>query len=325
MLNLALSLIIGLGLGVCLAFFQEYLDNTLKTPEDVQRLLRLPALGVIPAADATGRSKLPYGYGYSSRKALPEGAAGGSNGKNGSSGLSAIVADGNGALSEAYRSLRTSVLLSTSGRPPRVILVTSGQPGEGKTTTAVNLAVALVQLGGPVLVVDSDMRRPRVGALLKLTNTSAGLSTYLTGQYGLDDVVVPTQVPNLHAVPCGPVPPNPAELLSSSLMRQFLEQAAQKFSYVILDSPPVLHVSDPRILAAQVEAVILVAHGGVTARDAVQHARQNLQQVNANLIGVVLNNVDFSAVGYDYYYRQYHGYGEGYASQDVSSQEQRPI
>jgi capsular exopolysaccharide synthesis family protein len=322
MLNLALSLVIGMGFGVCLAFFQEYLDNTIKTPEDVQRMLRLPTLGVIPAADGNGR-RLSYGYGYRSRKALPEAAAPtAANGKDGA--LTAVVADGNSGLSEAYRSLRTSVLLSTSGRPPRVILVTSGQPGEGKTTTAVNLAVALVQLGGQVLIVDSDMRRPRVGTLLKLINTSAGLSTYLTGQFGLEDVVVETQIPNLYAVPCGPVPPNPAELLSSSLMRQFLEQASERFSYVILDSPPVLHVSDPRILAAQVEAVILVAHGGVTPREVVKHAKQNLQQVNANLIGVALNNVDFSAAGYDYY-RQYNGYGEGYGSHDVPPQEQRPV
>src|SRR5262249_4189234 len=158
-------------------------------------------------------------------------------------------------------SLRTSVLLSTSGKPPRTILVTSGHPGEGKTTTAVYLAMALEQLGGKVLVVDSDMRRPRVAAALKLPSTAAGLSTHLTGQFSLEDSVVPTGIPNLDAVLCGPIPPNPAELLSSDVMRRFLDEAQQRYDYVLLDSPPVLHVSDARILASQVDAVILVVHG----------------------------------------------------------------
>ena len=318
--NLALALMAGLVLGIGMAFFQEYLDNTLKTPEDVQRFLRLPALGVIPAANTNGKGRLSYGYGYGygsgsgygSRKSLPETTTEPEGGKKLHPEL--IGMDGTTPLQEAYRSLRTSVLLSTSGRPPRIVLVTSGQPGEGKTTTVVNLAIALGQLGGRVLAVDSDMRRPRVSTLLQLPPNPAGLSTYLTGQYSLDDVVTPTQIPNLFAIQCGPIPPNPSELLSSDLMRQFLEQAPQKFDYVVLDSPPVLHVTDARILAAQVEAVILVAHGASTPREAVKHAKQHLQQVNANIIGVVLNNVDFSSLGYNYYYRHYRGsrYGYGY-------------
>ncbi len=332
MLNLALALVFGLGLGIGMAFFQEYLDNTLKTPDDVQRFLRLPALGVIPAANANGQGKLPYGYGYGygygSRKNLPKPAT---TGKEASKlHVELIGTDGNAPLAEAYRSLRTSVLLSTSGRPPRVILITSGQPGEGKSTTAVNLAMALVQLGGRVLVVDSDMRRPRVATLLMLKAGSAGLSTYLTGQCTLDEAVVATKIPNLHAIPCGPVPPNPAELLSSDPMRQLLEQAPQKFDYVVLDSPPVLHVSDARILAAQVEAVILVAHGGETPRELVNHAKMHLLQVNANVIGVALNNVDFRSVGYDYYYRYYrgyryggYGYGHGYGYGAYGSTDER--
>ena len=124
-------------------------------------------------------------------------------------------------------------------------------------------------------------------------------------------------------IPCGPIPPNPAELLSSEQMRCLLREVPEKFDYVLLDSPPTLHVSDARILAAQVEAVILVAHGGATPREIVIHARQNLQQVNGNLIGVVLNNVDFNAVGYDYYYRYYKGYGYGYGHGYSSSDQQQ--
>jgi capsular exopolysaccharide synthesis family protein len=194
-----------------------------------------------------------------------------------------------------------------------VILITSGHPGEGKTTTALNLAIALGQLGGPVLVVDSDMRRPRVGTLLKLQNGGTGLSTYLTGKYPLEEVITPTSTPGLYAIPCGPIPPNPAELLSSRLMQDLLVRAPQKFEYVILDSPPVLHVSDARILAARVEAAVLVVHGGVTPWETIRHAKQHLQQVNANIIGILLNNIDFSASRYDYYYRSY-GRGYGYGS-----------
>jgi capsular exopolysaccharide synthesis family protein len=307
--NLTLALIAGLGLGVGVAFSQEYLDNTLKTPDDVQRYLCLPALGVIPSSNANGKGKLPYGYGYGKPKALPLVAASGSNGNSLYPEL--IGANGNAQFSEAYRSLRTSVLLSTSGRPPRIILVTSGQPGEGKTTTVVNLAVALVQLGGKVLVIDSDMRRPRVSSLLHMQPTSEGLSTYLTGQFTIDEVIAETQVPNLFAIPCGPIPPNPAELLSSEQMRGLLRDLPSKFDYVLLDSPPTLHVSDARILAGPVDAVILVAHGGDTPRELVIHAKKSLQEVNGNVIGVVLNNVDFSSSGCDYY-RYYKGYGYGY-------------
>ena len=326
LINLMLALMLGLGMGVGMAFIQEYLDNTLKTPEDVQRFLNLPALGVIPAATANGKGKLPYGYGYGygsgAQKSLQEASSTDNGGKAHHSEL--VAAQGNTPLSEAYRSLRTSVLLSTSGRPPRIILVTSGHPGEGKTTTVVNLSTALTQLGSRVLTVDSDMRRPRVGSLLKLPSSPAGLSTLLTGQFTLDEVVMETQIPNLFAIPCGPIPPNPSELLASESMQRFIEEASQKFDYVVLDSPPVLHVTDARILAPQVEVVVLVAHGGVTPHEAVKHARDHLRQANANLIGLVLNNVDFSSVGYDYYYRYNrkgygyggYGYGSGYSSDE---------
>ncbi len=314
MMNLALALVLGLSLGIGMAVFQEYLDNTLKTPDDVQRFLQLPALGVIPSASGNGRARLGYGYGYGYgiRKRLPKPAETSASGESTQLHPELIGSDTNAQLAEAYRSLRTSVLLSTSGRPPRIILITSAQPGEGKTTTVVNLAITLAQLGSRVLVVDSDMRKPRIAGLLKLKPPQFGLSTFLTGQSTLDEAVMATPVPNLYAIPCGPIPPNPAELVSSELMGQMVSQAKEKFEYVLLDSPPVLHVADSRILAAQVEAVILVAHGGSTPRELVNHAKNHLVQVNANVIGVALNNVDFAAVGYDYYYRYYRGYGYRY-------------
>ena len=176
----------------------------------------------------------------------------------------------------------------------------------------VNLAIALAQLGGRVVVIDSDMRRPRIASLLKIPPTSEGLSTFLTGQSTVDNVLVETQIPSLFAIPCGPIPPNPAELMSSAPMRDLLEELQKRFEYVLLDSPPVLHVTDAQILATQVDAVILVTHGGRTPREFTSHAKVNLLRVNANVIGVVLNNVDFNNAGYDYYYRYYRGYGYGY-------------
>jgi succinoglycan biosynthesis transport protein ExoP len=317
LLNAALALIAGLSLGAGMAFFQEYLDDSLKTPDDVQRYLRLSALGMIPSANATGRGKL--GYGYAARKSLAAGYA--AKGQGTALHSEIIGLDGQAPLSEAYRSLRTSVLLSASGRPPRSILITSGQPGEGKTTTTVNLAIALAQLGGRAVVIESDMRRPRIGSLLDIAPTSKGLSTLLTGQFTLDQVLVQSKIPGLYAVCCGPLPPNPAELMSSPPMHQLLEELQKRFEYVLLDSPPVLNVADARILATQVEAVILVTHGGSTPREIVNHAKDNLLRVNANVIGVVLNNLDFSGVGHDYY-RYYGGYGDGYGYASRSKREE---
>jgi capsular exopolysaccharide synthesis family protein len=322
LLNLALAMVLGFGLGLGLAFFQEYLDNTLKTPEDVERYVHLPTLGVIPAVGGKETGKLGYGYGYGygyghghrSRKQLPETTA--SKQTEITPRPELVGAKGSSPIAEAYRSLRTSILLSTAERPPRVILVTSGQMGEGKTTTVVNLGITLAQLGSRTLVIDSDMRKPRLAQLLQMKNSAVGLSTYLAGHSSLDETVFSTEIPNLYAVPCGPVPPNPAELVSSDRMRQLLEEVRKTFDYVLLDSPPVMHVADARILGAQTEVVILVAQGGATPRELVNRAKLHLLQVNANVIGVALNNVDFSTAGYDYYYRYYrsrrYSYGDGY-------------
>jgi capsular exopolysaccharide synthesis family protein len=156
------------------------------------------------------------------------------------------------------------------------------------------------------------MRRPRIATILKLPPSFKGLSTFLTGQCDLKEVVVETGIPNLDAIPCGPIPPNPVELFSSPTMQDLLVGLRKQFEYVVLDSPPVLHVSDAQVLASQVDAAILVTHGGSTPREFVNAAKESLLRVKANVIGVVLNNVDFEAVGYEYYYRYYKGYGYGY-------------
>jgi len=308
LLNLAMGIVLGLGLGVGGAFLQEYLDNTLKTTEEVERLLHIPALALIPAAESLNhRGGVGSLYGHNP-KLLAN-----SEGKTPTKFPAQwyrIDRDGqHPTLSEAFRSLRTSVLLSTAERPPQSLLVSSSQPGEGKTTVSTNLGISLAQLGQRVLIVDSDMRRPSVHKVFEIED-SLGLASYLTGQQDWRAVVRPTGIPGLDALVCGPTPPNPAELLSSERMQRLLREAIVDYNFVVLDSPPLLNVADSRILAALVDGVLLVVKGGETPRELAQRAHFHSRDVGANVIGVVLNNVDVRSGGDYYRYYHYDYYGE---------------
>jgi polysaccharide biosynthesis transport protein len=319
-LNLALALVLGLGLGVGGAFLQEHLDNSLKSSEDVERYLGLPALALIPSVESLNAQRHGV-YGLAERGVTDgsNSAHANGNGKNGHHRAADNapkswyrIAGGiepPAALGEAFRGLRTSVMLSSANQPPRTLLVSSPRPSEGKTTVSVNLAISLAQLNQRVLLIDGDMRRPSIRKALGVAN-GLGLVSYLTGQKDWRAAVIPSGVENLDALVCGPVPPNPAELLSSDRMRAMLDEARDEYSFVIVDSPPLLNVSDSRILATLVEGVILVVKGGVTPRELAQRAQSFAEDVGANLIGVVLNNLDVRA-GDDYYrYYRYDYYGE---------------
>ena len=222
---------------------------------------------------------------------------------------------------EAYRVLRTSVLLSAAGRPPKTILITSGQPGEGKTTTVVNTAISLAQMGASVLIIDCDLRRPTTHKVLGVDHAQ-GLSTYLSREVPLDQLIQKLPIANLSLLPCGPVPPNPAELIISEKMKDMLHELAGRYDHILIDSPPLINVTDPVILSTMVDGVILVVHGGKSTRDVVRRARQELSTVGAKIFGVVLNNVDLRRDGYDnyYYHRYYSGYGqEGSKNQNVGA------
>jgi capsular exopolysaccharide synthesis family protein len=305
MIGLFFSLIAGVGL----AFLLERLDNTIKTVEDVSRYTQLPALSVIPAISSSG-----------SRRLLPKGKSKGAvatsvsvqpvgEGKTKSIQLAAL--ENRSSAAEAYRMLRTSVLLSAAGHPPRTILVTSGEPGEGKTTTVINTAISLSQLGASVLIIDCDLRKPSAHTIFGMDHVT-GLSTYLSRDVELDDLIHSLQIPNLSLLPCGPIPPNPAELLSSDKMKTLLQSMATRYDHILIDSPPLISVTDPVILSTLVDGVILVVHGGKSTREIARRARQDLESVGAKIFGVVLNNVDLRREGYDgyYYYRYYSGYGE---------------
>jgi capsular exopolysaccharide synthesis family protein len=303
--NIALAFLIGLVGGVGLAFLREYLDNTVKSPDDVERLAGLPSLAVVPS--------LPNLLGVShSRKLLTD-----EQGEEQQDSRVEIVSfiKPKSQVSEAFRALRTSLLLSQPDHPPQVILVTSALPREGKTTSALNLAVTLAQLGDRTLIVDSDLRKPGIRRALGLTvGRDFGLSSYLAGVSSLDDVVIQhPQIENLSALTTGPIPPSPADLLSSHRMRDAIAYLRQKYKFIVIDSPPIMAATDAVILSALTDGVLLVVRSGETPKEAFTRTRDLLHAVKCRLLGVVLNAVDSSAPDYYYSYRYYpYAYGYGY-------------
>jgi polysaccharide biosynthesis transport protein len=303
--NILLAFLIGLVGGVGLALFREYLDNTVKSPDDIEALTGLPSLAVVPALPGLNAHQ-----GRLSRKA-GEGTPASSAGRIE---LMSYVQP-KSQISEAFRALRTSLLLSQAEHPPQVILVTSALPREGKTTAAVNLAVTLAQLGDRTLLMDSDLRKPGIRRALNLTlGKDVGLSSYLAGVSSLDEATIqhPT-ITNLSALTTGPVPPSPADLLSSHRMREAIAELRRRFKFIVIDSPPVMAATDAVILSALTDGVLLVVRSGETPKEAFTRTRDLLAAVKCRLLGVVLNAVDSSAPDYYYSYRYYpYAYGYGY-------------
>jgi capsular exopolysaccharide synthesis family protein len=306
--NIALAFLVGLVGGIGLALMREYLDNTVKTPDDIETLARLPSLAVVP--------QFVGANGNGAGKRLLKGI-----GANGHERRIELVAQHlpKSQMSEAFRALRTSLLLSQPGRPPQVILVTSALPREGKTTAAANLAVTLAQLGDRTVLMDADLRKPGVGRLLNLgSGKYAGLSSYLAGVSSLDLVTVPhPSIPNLAAIPTGPLPPNPADLLSSQKLADAIAELRTKFKFVVIDSPPVLAATDAVILSVQTDGVLLVVRSGETPKEAFTRTRDLLTSVKCHILGVVLNAVDSGAPDYYYSYR-YYPYSYGYGPQEAA-------
>ena len=308
--NIFLALLVGLVGGIGLALLREYLDNTVKTPDDIETLARLPSLAVVPQFAGTN--------GYKRRGLLPDFS------ENGHDKRIELVAQHlpKSQMSEAFRALRTSILLSQAEHPPQVILVTSALPREGKTTAAANLAVTLAQLGDSTVLVDADLRKPGIGRLLNLgSGKYAGLSSYLAGVSSLDLVSVPhPAIPNLVAIPTGPLPPNPADLLSSHRLADAIAELRTKYKFIVIDSPPVMAATDAVILSVQADGVLLVVRSGETPKVAFTRTRDLLTSVKSRILGVVLNAVDSGAPDYYYSYRYYpysYGYGPQEAAGDV--------
>ena len=308
--NMQTALPMGLIFGLGAIFFLEYMDRSTKTPEELERVTGFASLGVIPSIESvTGRSGYTYGSRGSGKLRAVEAA-------DRPAGIELIPhTDARSPISEAYRALRTSLLLA-SASSPRVIAITSSFAREGKTTTSVNLATVLAQMGKPVLLVDADLRRPRLQKVFN-DKMNLGLVNYLAANIPIEDIIQPTVATNLSVVLSGPIPPNPSELLASDRMKHFISEMRARFAYVIFDSPPVLAVTDAIVLAANVDGVVLCVHGGQTPREHVQRSAERLRQANIPVLGAILNNLDLSQYGYAYR-KSYYDY---YAAEDEDSRE----
>lgn len=289
------ALILSTLFGVGLALFLEYLDDTLKTPEEVESHLQLPALAAIPTIDSLPKRRLLLVGSNENQESLPNSEL-------------LINSDPRSSLAEAYRQLRTSILLSTAGHAPKSLLITSSLPAEGKTTTTINTAISLAQTGAKVLVIDADMRRPRLHSVFGISNTE-GLSTILSSELTEQEILDVIQYDNdakLHLLPSGPVPPNPAELIGSEQMTNLLKIMEKNFTHVVVDSPPIASFTDGVLIASMVDGVILVVNSGKSSRQVVRRARQFLLDVGAKIFGVVLNNVNLRTQNDYYYYQTYY-------------------
>ena len=305
--NLGFAFVLGLTSGVGLAFLLEGLDNTVRTTEQAQMISGLPPLGMIPLGSKTAREGP-----NSKRLALAS--------SNEAVELITQVRP-QSQMAESYRALRTSLLLSNLGAPPKIIMVTSALPQEGKSTTSINCAVVLAQKGVRVLLIDADLRRPSIHKTLGMGPRS-GLSNVLTGSTTLEQAITRPQIlPHLDVLPAGTPPPNPAELLASTNMRDVLLQLREKYDHIILDTPPTLSVTDAVVLSPRADSIVLVIRSGHTTKQALRRSRDILMQVNAKVSGVLLNAVDLSSPDYYYYYEYQGKYARYYRDEEAPEEE----
>ena len=301
--NLSFALVLGVISGVGLAFLLENMDNTVRTPEQAQAVSALPSLGMIPLGSKSGNHG-PAGkrLTLTASKEVVE---------------TVTLVRPQSQMAESYRALRTSLLLSNLGAPPKVIMVTSARPQEGKTTTSINTAIVLAQKGVRVLLIDADLRRPSVHKTLGMGPRS-GLSNVLTGSATVQQTITTSPIlANLFIMPAGTPPPNPAELLASANMKDLVAELRQQFDHIVIDTPPTLSVTDAVVLSPRADATILVIRSGQTTKQALRRARDILMQVNAHVAGVLLNAVDLTSPDYYYYYEYQGKYSHYYQEEPV--------
>lgn len=303
-LSLILAFLVGSFGGVGLAFVLEYLDNTIKSPEEAQKLTGIPSLGVVPYLPPNGMKKVKrqgYSYRYTYRGEEDKET------KNKFDNIKKIELVNhlhpNFTISEDYRTIRTSILLSSAGSPPRSLAFTSALPKEGKSVTAANMAVSFAQLNEKVLVVDTDMRKPQLHRIFGL-RTTKGLSSYLTGKISLEECIHKTKVEGISLIPCGPVPPNPTELLNSKPMKQLISEVEGRYDRIIYDLPPLLAVVDPVVLSNLVEATVFVVYPRKTVEKDFVHAVEELRKGRTKVIGTVFNGMRLDKD--DYYYKSFY-------------------
>lgn len=284
--NLAVALLAGIFLGFCLAFLQEYLDDRITSPDEADRLVRLPVLGHIP---------LMAGDSHRLMSELPT----------------------HSPIAESYRALRTSISFASIDAPLRTILVTSAHKGEGKSTTSINLAIAMAMEGRQVILVDADMRRPSLHRALDLPS-APGLTDVLLGNKPVSEALKKTEVEGLRVLTSGPIPPNPAELLNSGPMTSLIAELKEMADIVIFDTPPCLPVTDAQVLAAKVEGVLLVAEIGEAKKAEVKHAKELFDRAHARTVGMIFNKISEASGSY-YYYYYYRRQGYGYEPEEAEA------
>ena len=303
--NLTFALVLGVISGVGLAFLLENMDNTIRTPEQAQAISGLPSLGMIPlGSKSANRGATAKRLALTASKEVVE---------------TVTQVRPQSQMAESYRALRTSLLLSNLGAPPKVVMVTSARPQEGKTTTSINTAIVLAQKGVRVLLVDADLRRPSVHNILGM-GPSSGLSNVLTGSATVQQTITASPIlPNLFIMPAGTPPPNPAELLASVNMRDLIAELRELYDHIVIDTPPTLSVTDAVVLSPRADATILVIRSGQTTKQALRRARDILMQVNAHVAGVLLNAVDLTSPDYYYYYEYQGKYSHYYQEEPPDS------
>jgi len=285
-LNILLAVILSLFIGIGLAFFFEYLDNTVKIPEDIREHIKIPYLGLTPlfsTDDTDGRGEEVNPELITSRYPMS-------------------------TASESYRGIRTNIFFSSAESVPHAILITSAGSQEGKTIVASNLAVTMAQIGSNVIILDCDMRKPRVHKVFGITK-GQGISNLLTGNGTLKEAVTHTGIPHLDVIPCGPIPPNPAEMLGSRRMAMLLKTLRKHYAYIIIDSPPSTAVTDAGVISKCVDGVILVVRAGYLPREVVRNGVAQFEAVGSNILGAILNGVNMERDGYHYYQYYYSYYG----------------
>ena len=285
-LNILLAIIVSLLTGTGLAFFFEYLDNTIKVPEEVEKHLNIPFLGSTPLFSTKNKWNI---RGDTSPELIafnyPKSTA-----------------------SESYRGIRTSILFSSAESVPQVILITGVGPQEGKTITTANLAVTMAQADSKIVILDCDMRRANVHKVFGTANDH-GISNLLVGNSNMREAIHHTRIPNLDVIPCGPIPPNPSELLGSTRMKTLLNSLRKHYAHILIDSPPSIAVTDAVVLSKSVDGVILVIRAGYTAKEIIKSGITQFGAVGTHILGAVLNGVDMSRDRYHYQYYQYY-YGK---------------
>jgi succinoglycan biosynthesis transport protein ExoP len=287
-MNVAVALMLSMLCGIALVFLLDYLDRTIKSAEEIEELVHSPLLGVIPVV-----TDVPTGDDPKAQKARDL----------------YVFANPTSRAAECCRSIRTNILFSSAGRPMKTITVSSPRPREGKTTTTIYMGTTMAQSGQRVLLIDTDLRRPRLHKSLEVSK-ARGLTNLILGDADIDDVIKTTDIPNLFVLPCGPQPPNPAEILMTDRFKEVLKLLESRFDRILLDSPPVLAVTDAVVLSRISDGVMLIAQAGKTQREDISLAARQFRDVDAPILGVIMNDMDISQRRYGYYYY----YGGGYES-----------